>query len=414
MGSNTEPVAVGWRIYRLYERAITHWWMPAGLLIFLSGFFWAPSQHNHKIITNYATLLPALLSIFTFRQWRLWFFSTPLIALLLTYLCYMIIMSLTRGQETLAFAHWSFYILLFIFGISARMTISDLTLTRLLAAAAISAAAGGSYALLADLHSGLIWESEYRLIGYGALYNALKSGHLFGAFAVIAVWAGFVDARQRWLHWAAGAVCIFSTLMTGSRAPCIALFTVAVLAIVGNMRGRQRLLVLLLTTFAAAAITALFWQKLSERGMSLRPQIWIKAIVLSLQHPWLGAGLGSELNITVSIREAYWKPLLFRTEVLDTHNVFLAVFFYGGLIGLLFFIAAFGASFLGAWQQRNKSPLFLLAALLQLYGLTTLQFDGGSLIGRPTEYWVLYWLPMALFLHAVFKQRQSPTPQQNR
>lgn len=394
-GSGPASAKQTFNLVNAYENLFGRYWIPAGFLIFLTGLFWAPSAHNYKVIVSCMLLLPALLSAFAFRRWREWFFVTPVAPLLLLYMVYMIAISALRGAESIAFAQWSFYILVFLFGISTQLHIEQSTLCRGLAAAAIIAALAAVYAFFIDGRSGALWHPDYRLEGYAALYNPLKSGHLFGAFVVIGAWCGFVERRLRPLCWLAAGICFLAVLMTGSRSPCIALFAVAVWNIVGLSRGRRRLFALLKLAIFATAATAIFWQKLSERGLSLRPEVWSQALSLSLKHPVLGVGLGSNLDIPMSVGG----------DLYDTHNVFLAVFYYGGIIGLALFILAFGASFWGAWQRRQVSPLFLLAAALHLYGLSTLQFDGGSLLGRPTVYWILYWVPMALFLYGAYRYR---------
>jgi hypothetical protein len=398
MKNNTVPASAKstFNLVAVYENLLGRYWIPTGFFIFLSGFFWIPTQHNYKVVVSYASLLPSLLSMLTFRRWREWF-KTPLVPLLFLYFAYMIVMAALRGADPVAFAQWSFYIVVFVFGISAQMRIEPATLHKILAAAVFAAAAAAIYAIVIDARSGLLWQAEYRLVGYATLYNPLKSGHLFGAFVVIGIWSGFVERRLRWLSWLAAAICTLTVLLTGSRAPCIALLVVSAWNIFGLCRGRERFFMLIKLTIIAVAAAFLFWHKLSERGMSLRPEVWNHAFSLSLKNFWFGVGLGSRLDIPMSVGG----------HLYDTHNVLLAVFYYGGIVGVLLFVLAFGASFSSAWQKRFSSPIFLLAASLQLYGLATLQFDGGSLIGRPTEYWILYWAPMALYLYAVFRDNKS-------
>lgn len=378
------------KIVACYEIVLDRYWIPLGFLIFLSGFFWAPSQHNYKVIVSYALLLPAFLSAITFRRWRDWFFATPVLPLLLLYMIYMVTMAALRGSEPIAFAQWSFYILVFLFGLSAQLRIAPNALIQLLATATTIAACAAVYTIAIDWHNGSLQQIDYRLVGYGALYNALKSGHLFGAFAVIGAWCAIAQRSLRTMGFITCATCLLAVLLTGSRAPCLAMLTVAAWNIFGFYRGRSRYLALLALAIVASILAAIFWHKLSERGLSLRPEVWSISLKLARAHPWFGAGLGSGLDIPMSIGD----------NLYDTHNVFIAVFYYGGAVGLLLFALTFIFCLLGAWRRRRQSPIFPLATALQLYGLATLQFDGGSLLGRPTEYWVLYWVPMALYYYA--------------
>ncbi len=268
---------------------------------------------------------------------------------------------------------------------------------QLLWAAAMVAAMAAGYAIWCDTVSGIIHLPDYRLVGYGPLYNPLRSGHQFGAFLIILVWCvarAPIAQAQRWLAVFAAVVVFWALLLTDSRAPLIALAATALLAILGTATPRYRWHYLIALGVITSLSLTLFGTRLTERGLSLRPELWQLALAQIGAHPWLGIGLGADFVATASNGETY----------LDTHNVFLAVLYNGGAVGLLFFLGLLGMAFHTAWRERNRLPLCLLAVCLQVFGIATLQFDGGCLISRPNEFWVLYWLPIALTLYA---RRQS-------
>ena len=370
------------------DKAICSYWIPFGLAIFLSGFFWVPTSHNHIVIVSYCLLLPAFLGAFSRRHWRLALTASPMLALLAVFLIYMAAVTVVKnGSAGTEFIKWDLYIVLFVFAIGARMQLTESSLAYLLTFTAWVAAIAGVYAIDRDIRSGQFWLPDYRLKGYATLYNELRSGFLFGAFALLAAWVAFMPSYSRWLRViAAGAagLCATTTLLTGSRAPMLALLAVAVWAAVASKRWGRLLLII-----AATAVVAYFaWDRLSERGASLRPEIWQYVWRLCRQQFWFGDGLDRyPLEIITSAGIKY-----------NTHNLFLTILYYGGIFGLLQFIVIAGGTFYLSWSDRHDSSISLLAALLQLYSLVSLQFDGVNLITRPADFWVLLWLPIALHL----------------
>ncbi len=374
------------------DRLICSYWLPAGFFIFLIAFFLAPNQHYYKIIVTDLLLLPALFASLTPSARLTALRQNPALILVVIYLFYMAANTfLRRTQDKAEFVQWGAYILLFLVAIGARMRITTQRLQQLLISAALVAAGAGLFTLSRDLHSGAFYHREYRLEGYGALYNPLRSGELFGAFSLIGAWAvlSINSKLMRGLAFSAAAICFITVLLTGSRSPLVALLAAGLCATLLEKNRTRRLLWRVLLGAITSAVAILCWSELSARGTSLRPEIWWFVLRLCLQHLWFGVGLDAPLTIPVSVGVTF---------VNDPHNVFLAALFYGGIFGLLLFIAAFFTSGLLAWRMRHHSTLATLASMLQLYGLATLQFDGGCLISRPNDFWVLYWMPIALYL----------------
>ncbi len=380
---------------------VRNYWLPLGLFVLLSGFYWLPHSHYYKVLLPPILLFPSLIVLVLLRPSQLGRAQLAVLLPVLIYLLYMCLLALAKHQidDAIATAKWDAYIAIFLVGAGLGMHINRPHLTLLLLSCAVIAAIAAIYALARDIQSGALFADGYRLIGYGSLYNPLRSGHLWGAFSVVAVWCALqktLGSWQRRVAWLVAGVCAAATLLTGSRAPLLAMLAVALWAIIIDTQGARRNWLLLATTVLVSTFLALFWHSLSERGMSLRPELWHKAWRLSLEHPWLGVGFGHPLEMTASNGQLFY----------DTHNVFLAALYYGGAVGLLLFLIAFGGAFFRAWWERKHLPACYLAALLQLYGLVTLQFDGGCLISRPDEFWILFWLPMLLYLNAI-----STTPE---
>lgn len=376
---------------RLHD-ALGRYWLPCGLFVMLTGLFWLPERHNYKVALNTLLILPCLLVLIQIQLWRKIHPHRWLLGSLLLYLGYFVIAALALQQAS-AIAHLKAgaMVLVFVLGAGLGMTLGQQRLQLLLQISIWPVVGALLYAFWRDweLFQGL--GERYRMTGYGALYNPLRSGHLFGFFTIVAAWSA-VQLRhcrvRQALFLLAGLICFAAVVLSGSRSPLLALACVALLMTLliapAHWRGR-----LLLGLIAAAGLLWLgFSDSLLARGLSYRPEVWLESLQLSAPRLYLGAGLGSELQIN-SVAGLVLS---------DPHNVFLAALYHGGLIGLALFVLLFGSALVLQYRHRMASPLIPLALALQLFGLLTLQFDGGSLIGRPTEFWHLYWVPMVLYL----------------
>lgn len=378
-------------------------WLPLGLLIQLSGFFWIPNTHLYKVIVTNCLLLGALLSLFNRAAWRL-AFQSGLFPLILVYLIYMSVVSFLRqSEEPFGCAHWSLYIALYIFAVGMRIQLKPIEMRRLFFAAAAICATAIIYGIGYDILYRHLWSDTYRLIGYASLYNPLRSGHLFGFFCIIALWLAMTNKGQAILNWkfiAVALVCLIGVVLTGSRAPLLGVGTAGFYLIYFAAPDTLRRKSLLISSAILVGLWALFWQRLTERGLSLRPQIWSEVLKHWQLHPWLGAGYNAPLSIRLSF---------INDDFFDTHNIVLAVLYYGGMIGVLLFGLIHIAAFYQSFRWRKASPWTVLAGSLMIYGMITLQFDGGSIIGRPNEFWLLLWFPIALLLN--IKRISSTQPQ---
>ncbi len=357
-------------------------WLPAGFFLFLVGLFVLPGTHNYKVVLNFLLLLPALLCVAYVPDW--WRFARRgeaaiLLALAAAYLLYLAGSAAYRAPDGVEFLQWSLYIGLFLLGVGLCMRITTRQLLGLLLGATCVAAFAALYAMVRDVATGATFVEGYRLTGYGALYNPLRSGHLWGVFFVLGAGlalSGALSRAQRRLAVAASAMIFLAILLTGSRSPLLALFAVGLCWALFMAPSRQRWWGVVAVLLAALVALAVFWPALMERGWSLRPELWGMVLAKLPQHRWLGAGLGTEIVLRAGNGLTYYDP----------HNVLLAALYYGGVVGLLLFVALFAYAFRLAWRWRERSSLCALAAPLQVFGIVTLQFDGGSLIGRPTEF----------------------------
>lgn len=376
-------------------------WLPLGFLLQLTGFFWLPNTHVYKVwVTNFL-LLAALFSLFS-RNLLFTLTKSRILLLALLYLCYMsTIPFLQHNPEPEEFIKWSFYIALYLFAIGARLDLNDKQLRGVFLIGAASCAIAIIYACIVDATKHHITQPDYRLTGYAALYNPLMSGHLFGFFFTVSMWDVLQKINQNKISWptlASATICLAGIILSGSRAPLVASFIVALYMILCVSPKALRIKLMSLCGLLVAVIWFVFRDRLAERGLSLRPEIWTEVIHLWRAHPWLGAGLNADIYI--QLNNAI-EPIV------GTHNITLAALFYGGLIGAFLFWALYGSTFVAGFKMRNIYPQAALASALMLYSLVTLQFDSGNLISRPTECWLLLWLPVALVIRCTLKQERG-------
>lgn len=378
--------------YRTWDWWLCRVWLPLGLFIQLSGFFWLSHTHLYKVNVANLLLLPAFISLFDRKAWKT-ALQTPLLRIVFIYLAYMSLVPILRqNEDPLECLHRSFYIALYIFAIGQRININTQNLHRILLSSSILCGLAIIYGIGYDIFYQRLWSDTYRLIGYGTLYNPLRSGHLFGFFCIIALWLIFNHENLlggRWLGVALTAICLTGTALTGSRAPLAGVALAGFYLIYFTAPQKQLRNSLLLAVITLITVCALFWEQFTIRGLSLRPQIWAEVIRQWREHPWFGAGYNAILTIRISLSEETF---------FDTHNIVLAILYYGGIIGALLFLTMHATAFYQAFKKQKSSPTAVLVASLMIYGLTSLQFDGGSMIGRPNEFWLLLWFPIALLL----------------
>lgn len=385
-------------LWTRYDSLLCERLLPLGLAVLLSGFFWAPTGHNHKVMVAVLLLLPCLLSLLDRTLWRDLLWRTPLLWMTVAFLAYMSVASLIlTGAKGLEFSRWSALITLFLIGVGLRMRIAQQRLVQLFMVCALAAALAGVYTVYRDIDTNIFLTWHYRLEGYGALYNALRSGMLFGAFAAIMLWCAYSSHIARWQRGMAVVLalfCLAAMVLTGSRAPLLALVVIGVVLAITY----RRWYVVALIVVAAAAVTALVWDHLFDRGTSFRAEIWPQVWRRYLEAPMFGVGLQrAPLLVMTSHGPAY-----------NEHSLFLALLRQGGLVGFLLYLNVAIGVLVQGWRSRGQCHLALLAAVLQAYALIALQVDGIRIVSRPADVWVVMWLPIALLL---FSQRQRVLPQ---
>ncbi len=234
-------------------------------------------------------------------------------------------------------------------------------------------------------HQGFQSDSEDH---YGTFYNTLLTSHVLGFIFVFyaAYIVLYVDGmKQRTLYLLMSVPVLTLLLLTGSRTPLVSV-TGALLSIALYNLNRRSLVVLLLAGLVVAGGLFQFWDVISARGLSYRPEIWLGTLQL-MPGKWLfGHGYAAPLLV--------WIDSLGRSFN-DSHNVMLGVLYYFGFVGLMLFISLYARAL---WLVIKGTADNAMLLVVLAYGLLSGMTDGGGLLARPNEHWFNIWLPIMFFI----------------
>ncbi|MDT3670431.1 MAG: O-antigen ligase family protein [Aromatoleum sp.] len=374
--------------------------LPAGLVVLLTGMVWSGERSIYHQLFYALIAAPALVLAATRRELLPALARSPVFVAFVAFASYFALSVAWTDAERSAGSLLKrplYVLMLFVACIELGRLLPD-RLALVVRAAACGAAASATILLVEHLRMQPF--ASARLVGHGALINPLLTSHVFGFFA--ALWIGhWISAPLRWtpLHLFAVALLGGLIVATGSRTPLVAL-AATVLWLAALVRG-PRGLIACAALVAIAGSVALAWPDvIAQRGLSYRPQIWADALRQISEHPVVGHGFEHPLRIHVGdLGYALWDP----------HNMTLGVLYQGGAIGLVLWVALYGAAFVAAWRGRASRAVLVCSAPL-VYGLVAGMTEGGSFLSRPNEHWFLIWIPLALV--AAFTVRSESPPSQ--
>ena len=229
-----------------------------------------------------------------------------------------------------------------------------------------------------------------RLNPIGSLTNINEFSNVYAIFALLAAFfvMRFPGRKLNWVFiFSIGAfICVawFGQSRTAFTALIIALLT-----LVSLMQKNKRLLCLAALTALTCLLFVAFPEvvgQLFERGPGLRPLIWAAVWDEAQSAPVFGHGLASTLSVGIS-------GYTFETA----HNAFLMLFWQGGAVGVMIFLLLLVVAFRHAWSWGQQQGDFSVFCILIFAG-RTMMTGVDTLIERPRDQWMLFWLPLALLL----------------
>ena len=362
----------------------------AGLLVFsFASIFVLTSQSG----SSFPTYLLAVLTLAGYRRWSGlgldWTFLCA--AALVGYLAASSLWSDPFDARD-AFSQWGRALLIVCFVVAAAEGLrTDWFFRRL---SLTIAAFGGAAAAVA-----LVWYFAFppddgRLKGLGQLECQVCAALIFGVALLCALYWAFEAPSRRWRAFGAlNAICLASAVvLTGSRNAWIAVPFACVIYLISRRAKSAAMFAVFVIAIAASALAfvgGLLASPASElllpRGDSFRPAIWTEILSRALAHgPWFGNGVLTDDGV-----------LLGCYLMVHPHNLYLALFFQGGVVAVAMFAALLALSIrtllANFHRQEAKLALGIYALALPAYLL-----DGHELVTRIGWTWMLIWLPVAI------------------
>ncbi|GEM_PF-5687379 len=367
------------------------------LVIFLSAFYWLEEVKPHKLIF-YGMF--ASFAVIAFRQkWNLAIWREGVGKALLCYLLYQVASlgwsSIFSGEELGEVIRKSVLTLGFV--LVAAMSLRDVTceglmkvITGLMVIAAISASLTMAWADISSMPMG-------RLIGYGRALNANQSGTLYGLSLVPALWLMLESKQKRRLL---PALCwislLVALLLTQSRGAWLAAIAGqgVLLLLHPALSGKKILSMGIVAVFAIfVAGFAIDWSSIIERLDGYRLFIWNYALADGWsQAPLTGLGYRTPFELTLPYGETIYQ----------THSIYVAALYQGGVVGLVTLLALFAFAGQALWKSQQLPEARLMLALLSnafIFGAV----DYDILLVNSALQWPLFWMPVAGALAIVMR-----------
>jgi len=185
-------------------------------------------------------------------------------------------------------------------------------------------------------------------------------------------------------------VCL---ILTQSRGPFLSMIVAAIVAFLCKPKWNFKLLagslIVLLAIGSILYFSGFFdifikRAEESSRAGSVRFGIWQHAFEVAKQKMIFGWGFNKELEFI----NGYGQTIT------TTHSLYLATFLKGGVVGLLLLLSMIlfaGRQCLRHLAANHKAEIAVIVFALMFYFT-----QGMFVISNPREYWVLFWLPLAI------------------
>jgi O-antigen ligase len=382
------------RTQRTYS-LICNWLLPLGFVVLLIGLAILPERGLYHKMFYMLVAAPTLIALALRPHTCKMLLRDPVIIAFLMFSTWALI-SVSWSDTELSFSKLlkrPLYILMLFAACALIALQANTRLVQSTLLAAVLMLPVTAYSLAIFFASGVPGE---RLIGYGALDNPLLSSHLFGFF--FAFWLALsmtLNPRHSGLALIAASLMGLALLATGSRTPLVATTLVCAWLIIACW-SKRCVWLLLCGVLATLALVSLYPEILVERGLSYRPELWAQTLSKVAQQPWQGFGLDAQLAIPIAD---------LNTSFSEPHNFALGALYYTGIIGLAIWLAMHGLALLQCWKQRSNY-LFIVCGALLVYGIGAGLTEGGGILSRPKEHWLVTWIPLALIAALSIRTRQ--------
>ena len=193
--------------------------------------------------------------------------------------------------------------------------------------------------------------------------------------------------QQKSLYLIASLPFIAILFLSKSRGPQLAL--ILSLPISAYLQGQSlkkffSFFIIVLIAISGVILLSESLQALFNRGLSFpyRSEIWLASLNEATRSLWFGIGASHKPILTISNGQTFNH----------SHNIALAIFRMGGLVGLILFMTQMSLCILsGFTQPKNLKNLWVIWLL---FGFLSHLTNGQYPLTRPTSLWFAYWLPV--------------------
>lgn len=368
------------------RRAIKSYFLPAMLILFIMGFFWNADYHELKRFIQRFLILPALIS-FQSVDYQKIYKSIParFFILFLVYLCLSLFWSdYNPDDKYFEYISYIFYILFLVMIplVAVQYNYKALPMISI----------GFIFIVTVQvLMATWLWYTMHpltdRLQGHGTLSLSIQLATIYSAIAAFCVVSYLKEkTRAGAIYLAPFTICFGGIIFTGSRGPLLTLLAVTMLAALLIKNQRAKLLFALIVFIGLVFFLLepnVFYAPL-ERGASFRPAIW-KNAWHKIAESWVfGYGIATSPKLIIENQ----------LEMEHYHNIFLATWFYGGIIGVLLLMSMVVTALVQGLRTPAAWP-WLAAFISSLLCLLT---NGNRLIYDIRPEWFYFWLPFAMIL----------------
>ena len=364
-------------------------WIITGLLLYVAGFYLAPSSKAQYVTLYIGLILPAL--YFSFWRFREYYLSDNRILLwILVALFILYLPSLwADSASTLNTLRKNLKGVLFVLSLAVaikHVSLHSPQLVRRLPGLIVACTVISMLVFFVEL----------------AQHGVRPGGNM--------AWGNLADnPNETGLALAAGLICLLPFMSVSPRWPA-ALLTLPLLAAIYLAYSRSAMLGLAVTLpFAVLFSLAGYRAALAFLGVCLagalalvalmasghldanallskRPALWMDFFAHNPGFHWLwGAGLSESVTV-------YSETL---SRKLEPHSLFFALGLRGGILAL----ATFGLLVTAAIRRHGlRATAGSIWLYLLLFGLVTQCFEGVYPVRRPNSFWLYTWLPLLILL----------------
>ena len=382
-------------------KQLIKYFFPISYTIFILGFFFSPSS---KFLSNYyylALVFPFVILILMKKVDFRPLFSSRTFLLITVYLVYMLCTLFWADSVSMSdltkYGLRVLYVLIFL-SVTIYLTQSYETFLQKLLTLLCWAAAGFAVAKILSFYSQHPFPGT-RLLGNGMLKLAFRPSSQFGIVAIASTYFILQQraVKTKLLYLGPLLASLSYMLLAQSKSTLLSL-VVTIIAwrisawLLHKGDRRNYLNQILAVTIFICAIIAVFlmiypeFYKLAllRRYLSKRPEIWGHLFTRIADAPWFGHGLTADSRTEFSFY-----------TFLHPHSVYVATLLYGGIVGLLLFMAAVISALWQGFGPVSQS-INSMAASMVLYGALCIAPNGNMLIHHPKPFWLFFWFPVAL------------------